>query len=91
MNKSDLIDLIAAETQLSKKDAASALNAAFSGIINATAKGETVSLFGFGTFMLRERKARTGRNPQTGQTIQIAAANFPSFKPSLFFKREVND
>lgn len=91
MNKSDLIDLIAAEAQLSKKDAATALNAAFTGIINATAKGESVSLFGFGTFQVRERKARVGRHPQTGQMIQIPASNFPSFKPSLFFKREVND
>ncbi len=80
MNKSELIDAIAASADISKADAGRALDATLEAVTGALKKGDSVSLVGFGTFAVKERAAREGRNPQTGQTIQIAAAKVPGFK-----------
>ena len=90
MNKSDLIEHIAKEADLSKASAARALDAFVSGITETLKQGSEVSLVGFGTYSVRERAARTGRNPQTGATIQIASAKIPSFKPGKALKDAVN-
>ena len=90
MNKSELIDAIAADAGLSKADAGKALGATLSAVTGALKKGDTVSLVGFGTFQVKDRAARTGRNPQTGATIQIAAAKVPGFKAGKALKDAVN-
>lgn len=90
MNRKELIDSIANTTGASKTDVQEILGAAFDGIVAAVAKGEKVSLAGFGTFEPRERSARTGRNPQTGEPVQIAASTAPAFKPASAFKDAVN-
>ncbi len=90
MNKNDLIDLIAANADLSKASAGRALDAAIAGITAELAKGETVALVGFGSFNVKPRAAREGRNPRTGETIQIAASNTPSFKAGKALKDAVN-
>lgn len=90
MNKSELIDAIAEMADLSKKDAESALNAYTAVITAALAKGDKVSIIGFGTYEVRRREARMGKNPQTGEPIQIAAANVPAFKPGKALKDAVN-
>ncbi len=90
MNKNDLIDAIAAEADLSKASAGRALDAALSAISGALAKQDTVSLVGFGTFAVKHRAARQGRNPRTGETINIAASNNPSFKAGKGLKDAVN-
>ncbi len=90
MNKSELIDAIAADAGLSKADAGKALDATLAAVTGALKKGDTVSLVGFGTFQVKDRAARTGRNPQTGATIQIAAAKVPGFKAGKALKDAVN-
>jgi len=90
MNKSDLIDSIAASTGLTKADAGRALDAATDAIAKALKTGQSVSLVGFGTFTVKHRAARTGRNPRTGATIHIAASNNPSFKAGKALKDAVN-
>jgi DNA-binding protein HU-beta len=90
MNKSDLIDAVAGSTELSRNDAASATDAVFDEIIKALGKGEQVNIAGFGIFSVRARAARAGRNPQTGETIQIKASNSPGFKAGKAFKDAVN-
>ena len=80
-NKAELIENVASSTGLTKKDATAAVDAVFSTIQETLAKGEKVQLIGFGNFEVRERAARKGRNPQTGQEIQIAASKVPAFKP----------
>ncbi|MEQ9022892.1 MAG: HU family DNA-binding protein [Pseudomonadales bacterium] len=90
MNKSELIDLIAESADISKAKAGAALDAVVSGITGALKKGDTVSLVGFGTFSVKSRAARTGRNPQTGATIQIAASKVPGFKAGKALKEAVN-
>ncbi|CAI8233388.1 MAG: DNA-binding protein HU-beta [Marinobacterium sp. xm-d-530] len=90
MNKSELIDSIAASADLPKAAAGRALDSALEAITGALAKGDSVALVGFGTFGVKERAARTGRNPQTGQPIQISAATLPSFKPGKALKDAVN-
>ncbi len=90
MNKSDLIDAIAESAGLSKADAGRALDAAVDAITGALKKGQSVSLVGFGTFSVRDRAARTGRNPRTGETIQIAASKNPAFKAGKALKDAVN-
>lgn len=90
MNKSELIDAIAAAADLSKADAGRALDATIESITGALKKGDSVSLVGFGTFQVKLRAAREGRNPQTGATIQIAEANVPSFKAGKALKDAVN-
>ncbi len=90
MNKSDLIDAIAESAGLSKADAGRALDAAVDAITGALKKGQSVSLVGFGTFSVRDRAARTGRNPRTGETIKIAASKNPAFKAGKALKDAVN-
>ena len=86
MNKSDLIDAIAADAGLTKADAGRALDAMTGAIGKTLKKGDTVSLIGFGTFSVKKRAARTGRNPATGETIKIKASKTPSFKAGKGFK-----
>ncbi|WP_330926103.1 nucleoid-associated protein HU-beta [Candidatus Sororendozoicomonas aggregata] len=90
MNKSELIDAIAASADISKAAAGRALDAMTASVTKALQDGEQVVLVGFGTFSVKERAARTGRNPQTGEPIQIAAAKIPSFKAGKALKDSVN-
>ncbi|MDA3870133.1 MAG: HU family DNA-binding protein [Gammaproteobacteria bacterium] len=90
MNKSELIDAVAEAADLSKADSARAFDAVIDVITNALKEGDQVSLVGFGSFLVRERSARTGRNPQTGAEIQIKAAKVPAFKPGKALKEAVN-
>lgn len=90
MNKTELVNQVAEATELSKKDAGKAVDAVFETIQNALAKGDKLSLIGFGTFEVRDRAARTGRNPQTGKDIQIPASKVPAFKPGKALKDAVN-
>ena len=80
MNKGDLINKVAEEAGLSKAQAESAVNAMLDGIADALKAGDSAAFIGFGTFSVSHRKARAGRNPQTGETIQIAAKNLVKFK-----------
>ena len=89
MNKSDLASEIAKKTQLSKAKAWETLNAAFEAIKGSLKKGQKVSLIGFGSFLVRNRKARTGRNPKTGETIQIKARKVPAFSAGSDLKKAV--
>lgn len=86
MNKEELIDAIAKEANLSKAAAGQALNSALNAITGALCKGDKVTLVGFGTFETRDRAAREGRNPQTGETIQIAAKRVPVWTPGKALK-----
>ena len=90
MNKSELIDAIAEATELSKADSGRALDATLETISGTLAKGDQVVLVGFGTFSVKQRAARTGRNPKTGETIQIKATKVPGFKPGKALKDTVN-
>ncbi|MDB4022339.1 HU family DNA-binding protein [Litorivicinus sp.] len=90
MNKSELIDAIATDAGLSKADASKALDATLSAVTGALKGGDSVSLVGFGTFQVKDRAARSGRNPQTGATIQIKAAKVPGFKAGKALKDAVN-
>ena len=90
MNKSELIEAIAAAADISKAAAGRALDAVTDSIAGALKEGDQVSLVGFGTFVVKERAARTGRNPQTGAPIEIAAAKIPSFKAGKALKDAVN-
>ena len=89
MNKSELIDAIADNGGLSKADAGKALDATIAAVTNALKAGDTVTLVGFGTFSVKERAARTGRNPQTGATLEIKASKVPSFKAGKGLKDAV--
>lgn len=90
MNKSELIDAIAESADISKAAAGRALDAVISSVTGALKNGEQVVLVGFGTFSVKERAARTGRNPQTGAPIEIAAARIPGFKAGKALKDAVN-
>ena len=90
MTKTDLINVVAAEAQISKKDADAAVAAVFSAITNALKDGDKVQLIGFGTFEVKEVGEREGRNPKTGETIKIAASKKASFSASKVLKDEVN-
>lgn len=90
MNKSQLIDKIAENADLSKASAGRALDALIEAVSDSLKEGDQVALVGFGTFSVRERSARTGRNPQTGAEIQIAAAKVPGFKAGKALKDAVN-
>lgn len=90
MNKSQLVEHIAQTADLSKVKAEAALSATIEGISNALSNGEEVALVGFGTFKVNERAARTGRNPRTGEAIQIAATKTPAFKAGKALKEAVN-
>ena len=90
MNKSELIDAAAESAGLTKADTERAFKAFVETITGALKKGDQVTMIGFGTFLVRERKARQGRNPRTGETIQIKAANNPAFKAGKALKDAVN-
>lgn len=90
MNKTELIDAMASKTGLTKKNAEAALNAFVESVSEELAKGDKVSLVGFGTFEVSERAAREGRNPQTGATMKIAASKAPKFKAGKALKDAVN-
>lgn len=90
MNKSELIDSIASAADISKASAGRALDATVEAVTKELKKGGQVSLVGFGTFSVKERAARAGRNPQTGATIQIKAAKIPSFKAGKALKDACN-
>ena len=90
MNKQELISAVAENANLSKKDAEAALAAFVGAVETALKNGEKVQLVGFGSFEVRERAARTGRNPQTGAEMQIAAAKVPSFKAGKALKDLIN-
>ena len=90
MNKTDLIKKIAAENGLSQKQATAIVDGVFDHIMGSLAAREPVSIFGFGNFSCKHRDARQGRNPATGETIEIAASNTPIFKPAKAFKDKVN-
>ena len=94
MNKSELVDALADRTGMTKADASKAVDAMFAtdgGILaDVLAKGDRVQITGFGTFEAKQRKARTGRNPRTGATIQIAASKTPSFRAGKGLKDAIN-
>jgi DNA-binding protein HU-beta len=90
VNKSELIDRIAEAADISKASASRALDAALDAITLSLKDGEPVALVGFGTFTVRDRAAREGRNPQTGETISIAEARVPAFKPGKALKDALN-
>jgi DNA-binding protein HU-beta len=90
VNKSELIDAIAASADIPKAVAGRALDAVIDTVTGALKSGDSVVLVGFGTFAVKERAARTGRNPQTGKALQIAAAKMPAFKPGKSLKDAVN-
>jgi DNA-binding protein HU-beta len=90
MNKAELIDAIADSADLSKASAARALDSAIDSITKALKKGDTVTLVGFGTFSVRKRAARMGRNPRTGETIKIKASKVPGFKAGKALKDAIN-
>lgn len=89
MNKSELIDIVATESALTKVAAGKALDAMIAGITKAVAKGDSVTLVGFGTFKSSKRAARVGRNPQTGKELKIAATTVPRFSAGAGFKAAV--
>jgi len=90
MNKSELIEAIAQAADVPKAQASRVLDAMTSVVGDALAEGQQVSMVGFGTFMVRERPARSGRNPRTGETIKIAASKTPAFKAGKALKDRVN-
>lgn len=90
MNKTELIASVAQKTELTKKDAEKAVKAVFDTIAEELATGGKVQVIGFGTFEIRERAAREGRNPQSGQPITIAASKSPAFKAGKGLKEQVN-
>lgn len=90
MTKKDLINAVSETSGVSKKDTAAVIDAVFVAITDSVASGDSVQLVGFGTFEARRREARTGRNPHTGEAINISAATVPSFKAGKAFKDAVN-
>jgi len=90
MNKAELVEAVAGSANLSKADAGRAVDAVVDSITKALKRGEQVSVVGFGTFSVKHRAARSGRNPRTGETIAIAASNVPGFKAGKGLKDAVN-
>lgn len=90
MNKTELVAAVAEKAAITKKDAEKVLNAVVDSITDALVDGEKVQLVGFGTFEVREREARSGKNPRTGETIEIAASKAPAFKAGRSLKDAVN-
>ena len=90
MKKSELIESVASSANLSKADAQRAVEAMVNCIAGSLRKGEQVTIVGFGTFLVRQRGARTGRNPRTGETINIAASRVPAFKAGKSLKESLN-
>ncbi|MBQ1310388.1 MAG: HU family DNA-binding protein [Blautia sp.] len=91
MNKTELVDAMAAQTELSKKDVEKVLKSFIDVVSQELKKGEKVQLVGFGTFEVSERAAREGRNPQTGETMEIKASKAPKFKAGKALKDAVNE
>ena len=89
MNKAELISAVKEKTGMTGKDADAAVKAVFDSVAEALAKGDKVQLIGFGTFEVRERPAREGRNPRTGETIKVEAAKVPAFKAGQALKDAV--
>lgn len=89
MNKSELVDLVAEKAEMSKKDSEKAVKAVLDSITDGLIKGDKVQLVGFGTFEVRSRKEREGRNPATGEKIKIKALKVPAFKPGKALKEKV--
>ena len=90
MNKGELVEAVAKEAGISKADSARAIDAVISTISGTLRRGDSVSLIGFGTFQVKKRSARTGRNPRTGETIKIKASKVPSFKAGKGLKDTIN-
>ncbi len=90
MNKSELIDAVANSASLTKADAARAVDGVIATVTEALKSGDQVTVVGFGTFLVRSREARSGRNPRTGETIQISASKVPAFKAGKALKDAVN-
>jgi len=90
VNKSEMIDMVAEAADISKAAAGRAVDAVFEGISNTLKNGDSVTLVGFGTFSISNRAARSGRNPRTGETIQIKASKMPKFKAGKALKDAVN-
>jgi DNA-binding protein HU-beta len=90
MNKAELIDAVSSKTGLQKADATRAVDAVFDAVTEALKAGDSVSLLGFGTFVVKSRAARAGRNPRTNETIQIPASKVPGFKAGKALKDAVN-
>lgn len=90
MNKSELIDAVATGADISKADAGRAVDALVNTVSDALKSGDSVTLVGFGTFLVRDRAARTGRNPKTGAVLQIKASKVPAFKAGKALKDAVN-
>ncbi|WP_025028874.1 HU family DNA-binding protein [Caldalkalibacillus mannanilyticus] len=86
MNKTELVNKVAELSELTKKDATKAVDAVFQSITDALQSGDKVQIIGFGNFEVRERAARKGRNPQTGEEIEISASKVPAFKPGKALK-----
>jgi len=86
LNKTDLIGEVAGKAEITKKDAEKVINAFFTTVEDALKSGDKIQLIGFGTFEVRDRQARKGRNPQTGEEIDIPAARVPAFKPGKALK-----
>lgn len=89
MNKGELVDAIASKAQVTKKEADAALSATLEAIVEAVAAGDKVSLVGFGAFEPRDRQAREGRNPKSGEMMKIPATKVPAFAPGKLFKEKV--
>lgn len=90
MNKSELVSAVADKTNMTKKETERVINSLFDSIEEALAKGDKVQLVGFGTFEVRDREARKGRNPQTGEEIEIPATKVPAFKAGKALREAVN-
>lgn len=90
MNKTELVNAVAEQAEIPKKDAEKAVKAVFDSIAGALVEGDKVQLIGFGTFETRERQARVGRNPKTGEDMPIAASTVPCFKAGKALKDSVN-
>ncbi len=90
MNKAELVEIVSKETDTTKKDTEQVINKAMEAIVKAVASGQKVTLVGFGTFELRQRQARTGRNPRTNQPLHIPAKRVPGFRVSKEFSEAVN-
>lgn len=90
MNKTELVDAVSKEADLTKAEAARAVDAVIQAVTDALKRGEQVSILGFGTFLVRERGPRTGRNPRTQEILEIPASKVPAFKPGKALKDAVN-
>lgn len=90
MNKGELIETVSTQSGLAKADATRAVDAVLDAVTDALKKGDSVALVGFGTFVVKARAARSGRNPRTGETIEIAASKTPGFKAGKALKDAVN-